>query len=60
MSKQTAENIIESANSISRPLELPNVTIGFMGDLIINIIKIKADSIKKSRTLASRTNPIKS
>jgi len=60
MSKQTPESIIDSANNIQRPLELPSVTVGFMGELIVRIIKVKADNIKKSRTLAPRSNTIKS
>jgi hypothetical protein len=42
----SADDILDSAKSIPRPLELPSVTIGFIGDLIIKILDSK---IKKQR-----------
>jgi hypothetical protein len=44
----SADDIIDSAKSIPRPLELPSVTIGFMGDLIIKILDSKIKETKKT------------
>ena len=43
----SADDILDSAKSIPRPLELPSVTIGFIGDLIIKILDSKIKNIKR-------------
>jgi len=41
------DDILESAKSIPRPLELPSVTVGVIGDLIIKILDSKIKTIKR-------------
>jgi len=43
----SAEDIIDNAKSIPRPLELPSVTVGVIGDLIIKILYSKIKTIKR-------------
>jgi hypothetical protein len=58
-SKVLPEDIEERANSVPRYLELPLMSVGYMGQLIIDVINVKAKEVKKSRTLACRSNTIK-
>jgi len=37
----SADTILETANSISRPIMMPNAVVGYIADLIINIAKQK-------------------
>jgi hypothetical protein len=37
----TADEIISNANSIPRPIEVPNVIVGYIGDLLIKTAKAK-------------------
>jgi hypothetical protein len=53
------EDIEEKANSVPRYLELPLMSVGYMGQLIIDVINVKAKEVKKSRTLTTRSNTIK-
>ena len=58
MNNLTAEDITDRANSKPRHLELPLITIGYMGQLIIDIVQAKAKQVK-SRPLTLRPNTIK-
>ena len=53
MNNLTPDDIIDRANSKPRHLELPLITIGYMGQLIIDIVHTK------SRPLTLRPNTIK-
>lgn len=44
-STKSAEDILETANSMPRPIEIPSVIAGYIADLIINMAKYKKNKI---------------
>ena len=40
-SNVSAEEILERANSVPRPIKIPNVVVGYIADLIIKLAKEK-------------------
>jgi len=40
-SKQSADTILETANSVPRPVVMPSAAVGYIADLIINMAKHK-------------------
>jgi hypothetical protein len=57
-SKQSADTILETANSIPRPINMPSAAVGYIADLIINMAKqkvIAADTLEHSHTAQSNT-----
>jgi hypothetical protein len=51
----SAEDILERANSVSRPVKVPNVVVGYIADLIIKLAKQK---IKKQLSTTARSPSI--
>ena len=45
----SAEDILNSANSIARPVEVPNAIVGYIADLIIVVAKAKVKKVTKSQ-----------
>ena len=46
-SSVSAFDILETAKSKPRPIEIPSVVAGYMADLIINVAKNKSKKIRK-------------
>lgn len=53
-SYETADAITDGANSIPRPIVIPNAVIGTIGTLLINIAKLRVESVKDSNNKSFR------
>jgi hypothetical protein len=54
----SADTILETANSVPRPIALPSAAVGYVADLIINIAKQKvtiAGTLEQTRIGPSGT-----
>ena len=54
----SADTILETANSVPRPIALPSAAVGYVADLIINIAKQKvtiAGTLEHTRIDPSNT-----
>jgi len=54
----SADTILETANSIPRPIMIPSVAVGYIADLIINMAKNKvtaADMLEHNHTVPINT-----
>ena len=51
MSLATEDDILDSANSVPRPIQLPNVVIGYIGSMISNTVGSNTDLNTKEISL---------
>ena len=51
MKSYASQEEILNTTSIPRPIKVPSVLIGYFGDLIKNVAKMKANEIKSSTSL---------
>lgn len=52
-STKCADDILETANSKARPIEVPSVVAGYMADLIIHMAKYKKSKLNNKDLLTN-------
>ena len=52
-SKVSADDILETAKSKQRPIQIPSIVAGYMADLIIHMAKYKKHKVSNPSCLAN-------
>ena len=52
----TADDILETPNSVPRPIKLPSAVVGYMADLISSLAKEKVEKLRSSSASVSNVS----